>query len=329
MPAQFCLIRLTTLFLSSLTFPELICNLDSSEALPIPWWAIHYLLTQPLKEILLAAASRTEQDTIPLDASYYVLKTLDLGRLLRRRWIDTGDDGAHMMVLALYRTTDGEMSPLILIDVEYSLVPGLFMSRHLYFCLAEAQWPARVSGEHVHSLCTLFALDKNSEMRIHLVSPRKEEFSIHNKNCPWPNQILGYLSSNTYKYLEDRSRVCRFLQRIARDNSFDPKYTPGWANAMHISGSNAKPMSQRGLEQPWILDYHKGIEEAREYLARGSRVQKLRRKDRLPFLRYFRRIYSHMRDHLPKRSTEEALPREDAHEHAAELEGIPLPASRV
>ncbi|KAL8837937.1 MAG: hypothetical protein Q9176_005413 [Flavoplaca citrina] len=292
----------------------------------------------PLKEILLAAASRTEQDTIPLNVSYYVLKSLDLGRLLRRRWIDTGDDGAHMMVLALYRTTDGEITPFILIDVEYSLV-RVPISPLLRFCLAEAQWPPRVSGENVRSPCTLFALKRDSgtclhlasppNERLHLASPPNERRSIHDENCPWSNKYPRYLSPNTYKYLGDRSRVCRFLQRIARDSSFDPKFTPGWANAVHISGSNAKPM-RRGLEQqPWILDYHNGIQEVREYLSLGFTQEKLRRKRRFPYPRCFWGLYSRVCYHLKKRSTEEALPGDGPNEDAAEMEDISPTASRV
>ncbi|KAL8894123.1 MAG: hypothetical protein Q9192_004597 [Flavoplaca navasiana] len=313
---------------NTLTFPEFICNLDSSETLTIPWWAIHYLLTQPLKKILLAAASRTEQDMIPLDASYYALRTLDLGRLLRRRWIDTGDDGAHMMVLALYRSTDGDITPLILIETEYTPVLDPITSSFHFSCLAEAQWPPRVSGENVRSPCTLFALDKVFDRRLHLTSPRDEWFSIHDENCPSHDKFLECVSPNTYKYLGDRSRVCPFLQRIARDNSFDPKFTPGWANAVHISGSNRKPFSRRGPNQPWILDYQKGIQEAREYLAEGFSKQRLRHR-RLHFLRYFQRIYSRVREYLAKRSTEEALPGDGANEDAAEMEDTLPTASRV
>ncbi|KAL8875856.1 MAG: hypothetical protein Q9198_005843, partial [Flavoplaca austrocitrina] len=282
----------------------------------------------PLKDILLAAASRTEQDTIPLHGSYYALKTLDLGRLLRRRWIDTGDDGAHMMVLALYRSTVGEITPLILVEVEYSPLPGPPWSSYLFSCLVEAQWPPRVSGEIVRSTCTLFALEKNSGSRLHLASPSNEWPSVHDESCSLPNKLFDYMTPNTYKYLADRSRVCCFLQRIAGDNSFDPKFTPGWASAMHIS-SNAKPNSQRGFEQPWVLDYHAGIQETREYLRIGFLVEKRRRKRRFPYPRYFRRIYSRMRDHLPKRSTEEALPEDGENEAAAEMEDIPPTASRV
>ncbi|KAL9028118.1 MAG: hypothetical protein Q9180_007221, partial [Flavoplaca navasiana] len=314
---------------NTITFPELICNLDSSYK-AIPWWVLQYLLTQPLKEILLAAASRTEQDTIPPDASYYVLTTLDFGRLLRRRWIDTGDDGAHMMVLALCRTTDGKITPLILVDVEFSFLPRPALSSYvLLSCLAEAQWPPRVSGENVLSPCTLFALDKDSGRRLHLVPPRNERCSIHDGKCPSPKNRPRYLTPNTYKYLGDRSRVCRFLQRIPRDNSFDPKFIPGWANAVHISGSNAKPKSRRRLEQPWILDYQQGIQEVRRYLEMGFFGEKLRREIRLPFLGYFRRIFSRVREYLAKRSTEEALPGDGANEDASEMEDIPPTASSV
>ncbi|KAL9032312.1 MAG: hypothetical protein Q9180_006577 [Flavoplaca navasiana] len=235
-----------------------------------------------------------------------------------------------MMVLALYRTTDGEITPLILIDVEYSEIS--FISRspfYLRFCLAEAQWPPRVSSENIHSLCTLFALDKNDGKRLHLATLGNERDIIHDENCPTPNIYPGLLSPNTYKYLGDRSRVCRFLQRIARDNSFDPKSTPGWANAVHISGSDADPNSRRWLEQPWILDYQQGIQEARKYLRIGFWMEKSRRNNRLLYVQYFRDIYSRVREYLPKRSTEEALPGDGANEDAAEMEDIPPTASRV
>ncbi|KAL8930184.1 MAG: hypothetical protein Q9208_000801, partial [Pyrenodesmia sp. 3 TL-2023] len=244
-----------------LTFPELICNLTSSAITStIPWWAIHYFLTQPLKEILSAAASRTEQDTIPPDANVYILRTLNLGRLLRRRWIDTGDDGAHMMVLALYRTTGGEINPLILIDIEYTVFPRA-TARLYSFCLAEAQWPPRLSGASVRSICTLFAVDRDSETRLHLRPV--EIIQICDENCLWPKEDPNckYVTPNTYKYLGDRSRVCLFLQRIASDSSFDPKFTPGWENTVHVSGSDAKPLSWRAQQQPRILDYHRGIQE--------------------------------------------------------------------
>ena len=319
------LTRLTTLPYLSLTFPKFICNLESiSFALPIPWWAIHYLLTKPLKEILSAAASRTEHDTIPPGADVYVLRGFDLGRLLRRRRIDTSEDGAHMMVLALYQTTDGKITPFILIEVEYSHDDsGSFPD----FCLAEAQWPPRLSGDNVHSTCTLFAVQQDDGWRLHL-RPKGQE--ICDKNCHWPSEypLLYYESPNTYKYLEDRSRVCLFLQRIARDDSFDPKYTPGWRSAVRISGSDAKPYSRRGLKQPWDLGYHRGIQEARKYLEVGFQTQMWSGKRRLG-LRYFYFMYDFARDCLPKRRKVKPVPEDETNENAAEMGRISPTASRV
>lgn len=237
------------------------------------------------------------------------------------------------MVLALYRTADGEITPFILIDAECSLVSSPTMRLHLYSCLAEAQWPPRVSGETVRSPCTLFALNKDSGMRLYLASPLNEQCSIHSENCftsrNFPRNFPGYLSPNTYKYLVDRSRVCCFLQRIARDNSFDPKFTPGWANAVHISGSNAKPYLQRLSEQPWVLDYHKGIQETREYLKTGFEKEKLLRKTGPLYLRFFLQQDLGGRLRLLKRTMQDALWGDGANENTAEMEDIPPTTSRV
>ncbi|KAL8748109.1 MAG: hypothetical protein Q9184_007505, partial [Pyrenodesmia sp. 2 TL-2023] len=115
----------------------------------------------------LAAASRTEQDTIPLDAKVCVLQTFDLGRLLHRRWINTGDDGAQMMVLALYQTTDGGITPFMMTDVEYASFP---YPPSPNFCLTKALWPLRLSGNNIRPACTLFAVKKDDELGLHLLS---------------------------------------------------------------------------------------------------------------------------------------------------------------
>ncbi|KAL8920305.1 MAG: hypothetical protein Q9172_004564 [Xanthocarpia lactea] len=313
----------------TLTFPEFICNLTPSKiASTIPWWAIHYLLTKPLKEIVLAAAWRTEQDTIPLDANVYVFKILDFGRILRRRWIETGDDGAHMMVLALYQGTNGVITPFILIDVGYTSYHYSLVSQ-TRFCFAEAQWPPRLSGAYVRSTCTLFAVDNDSGARLHLKSRRN--ISSCDDNCPWPNERVttDHENPNTGKYLGDRSRVCRLLQSIARDNSLGPKFTPGWENAVHISGSDAKPASRRAVMRPWVADYHMGIQLARTYIESGFSKEKEKRRCRPSFFRHWWRIFPSGNRRPGSRSTEEALPGDGANENAAELEDIPPTASSV
>ncbi|KAL8860633.1 MAG: hypothetical protein Q9178_002986 [Gyalolechia marmorata] len=307
----------------TLTFPEFICNLTPSAiASTIPWWAIHYLLTKPLKEIVSAAAWRTEQDTIPLDANVYVLKTLDFGRILRRRWIETGDDGAHMMVLALHQGTNGVITPFILIDVGYTSYHYSIVSQ-TRFCFAEAQWPPRLSGAYVRSTCTLFAVDKNSGARLHLKS--RGNISSCDDNCPWPNEHIttDHENPNTGKYLGDRSRVCRLLQSIARDNSLGPKFTPGWENAVHISGSDAKPASRRAVMRPWVADYHMGIRMARTYIESGFLKEKEKRRSRPSFLRHWRHIFSNPNRRPGSRSREEAVDEDSIHQGAAVTEEAP------
>ena len=73
---------------------------------------------------------------------------------------------------------------------------------------------------------------------------------------------------NTWKYLADRSRVCRYLQKkTERENtSFDRKSTPGWENHVNVGGPQGK---QRGKQRPRVLDYERGLEEARDYLGEG------------------------------------------------------------
>lgn len=73
---------------------------------------------------------------------------------------------------------------------------------------------------------------------------------------------------NTWKFLGDRSRVCRYLQKITeRENaSFDRKSTPGWENHVNVGGPLGK---QRGEQRPRVLDYESGLEAARNYLGKG------------------------------------------------------------
>lgn len=73
---------------------------------------------------------------------------------------------------------------------------------------------------------------------------------------------------NTWKFLDDRSRVCRYLQKITErgNRSFDPKSTPGWGNHVNVGGPQGK---QRGKQRPRVLDYESGLEEARNYLGQG------------------------------------------------------------
>ena len=248
-----------------------------------------YLLTRPLKNVLFEAASRAENNTIPLDANVHVLKGLDLGRLISRRWIEIDDDGAHMIVLTLHHKRDGSVIPYILIHVKYAILArNVEMPR---FCFAEAQWPNRLSGAGVRSTCTLFAVDQEPGVRLHLRS-RQKQWTCDDI-CLWRKQHSDNRESqNTWKYIGDRSRVCRFLKRIAEDESFDTKFTPSWERAVHVEGSNAKPKSRRGEKQPWVLDYEAGIQEVKAYLGEGFLEEKQRRRRRIFFWYDWWRIIS-------------------------------------
>ena len=77
-----------------------------------------------------------------------------------------------------------------------------------------------------------------------------------------------YADENTWKFIDDRSRVCRYLQKITRSesSSFDRKSTPGWENHVNVGGPQGK---QRGKQRPRVLNYEAGLQEARDYLEEG------------------------------------------------------------
>ena len=227
------------------------------------------------------------------------------------------------MVLALYQGTSGVITPFILIDVGYTSYRDPIVLKTV-FCFAEAQWPPRLSGAYVRSTCTLFAVDKNNGARLHLKS-RSDPYYSCDDHCPWPNKhvILDRENHNTSKYLGDRSRVCRLLQSIARDNSFDPKFTPGWDNTVHISGSDAKPASRRRVIQPWASDYCGGIRLASLYIEDGFLEEKEKRRSRPSFFRHWWRKFPSVNRRPGSRSTEEAVDGDYMYQGAAVTEEAP------
>ena len=148
---------------------ELICNTElDSQTLRVPAWALTYLLTHPLREVLYRAATRTQQDIIARDAKFCLLNGLNIGRIIRRRWIDENDDAHIDYRLALCMQEDGSITPLVLISVVYDIASaGMKLERG---CYMEAKWPPQLSGAEIHSACTLFAVDDKSEERLHLRS---------------------------------------------------------------------------------------------------------------------------------------------------------------
>ena len=142
---------------------ELICNFGYSEHTShIPNWALDYLLTKPLRDILHSAAFRTEHDSIPYNAEFCALRKLNIGRILRRRWIeDESQDGDshHRMKLGLYLGEHRSVIPFILIIA--------------VDCLVESQWPPRLDTsdwETIRSICTMFVIDYETGKRLHLRS---------------------------------------------------------------------------------------------------------------------------------------------------------------
>ena len=148
---------------------ELICNIQlSKDPTKIPAWALEYLLTRPLKDILHSAAVRTESEIIPIDVEICILRHLDIRRILRRRWIEIDGDGSHWNALGLYQDRSGSIVPFIMIQTTYTAIRT--EPSHGQTCIIEAQWPERLSGTIIRSVCTMFAIDRESEQRLHLSS---------------------------------------------------------------------------------------------------------------------------------------------------------------
>ena len=174
---------------------ELISNIKlSKDSVKIPAWALEYLLTRPLRDILHSAAVRTEHDIIPLDAEVCFLRHLDVQRILHRRWIDPGSDGRHWNVLGLYQDRNGSIVPFIMIEAKYTARLAEPLREHI--CIVEAQWPQRLSGEIIRSICTIFAIDNESGQRLHLRS--------HHSNVrPFKFDLLSGDGRSFKTYLRD------------------------------------------------------------------------------------------------------------------------------
>lgn len=148
---------------------ELICNTElDSQTLRVLVWALTYLLTHSLREIFYRAATRTQQDIIARDAKFCLLHGLNIERIIRRRWIDENDDAHIDYRLALCMQEDGSITPLVLISVVYDTASaGMKLEKN---CYMEAKWPPQLFEAEIHSTCTLFAVDDQSEERLHLRS---------------------------------------------------------------------------------------------------------------------------------------------------------------
>ena len=164
---------------------ELICNFQfSKDAIDIPTWALEYLLTQPLRDILHTAAFRTEHEIVPLDAEICNLRRLDIKRILRRRWIevDSNGDYGNWSALSVYQDRTGSVVPLVMIKASYkTMLTEPLMPLRDQDCAVEAQWPQRLSGMNVRSICTMFVVDDESGQRLHL--------RPHSSNVRFPHGV--------------------------------------------------------------------------------------------------------------------------------------------
>ena len=163
---------------------ELICNFRfCKDAINIPAWALEYLLTQPLRDILHTAAFRKEHEIVALDAEVFNLRRLDIKRILRRRWIEVDSDGdyGHWNALSLYRDRTGSVVPLVMIEARYTMM--LTEPLRDQGCTVETQWPQRLSGTNVRSICTMFVIDDESGQRLHLRPHRSNVRFFHEVNA--------------------------------------------------------------------------------------------------------------------------------------------------
>ena len=182
---------------------ELICNLQSGkDPMHIPAWALDYLLTQPLRDILHSAAFRNEHDVVPIDAETCALPRLDIKRILLRRWIELDHKiiRGHRIILSLYLSKSGSVVPFIMVDAEY--FPKNSCTK---LCIIEGQWPHQVSEETnaIHDICTKCVFDRESGKRLHL--------RPHSSNVRLSHHCPAFVGLETY----ERQVACHVHQEAA------------------------------------------------------------------------------------------------------------------
>ncbi|KAK3172722.1 hypothetical protein OEA41_006046 [Lepraria neglecta] len=239
------------------TLPELICNTFAGPSLQIPPFALVYLGTNPLQEILYNAASRSKNaDAIPVDAEIVAFLNTDFRRLIERRWVEGHHDSFEQFRLALCRVKNQAYPiPLVLVDVPYRNKDG-----DEDMCWMEATWPSR---DH-HATCTSLAFARDGG-RLHLRSTVER----CDENCIWRQRnISGRNDHRTPQFLDDRSRkICEWLRRLAKAENFYIHIQGAWRRTVTVLGE-----AHRGEKQdkrPEELDYQKGLGEVREYIRKG------------------------------------------------------------
>ena len=148
---------------------ELICNIEFDlQTLRVLVWALTYLLTHSLREVLYRATTRTQQNIIARDVKFCFLNDLNIERIIRRRWINENDDAHIDYRLTLCMQENDFIISLILISMMYDIASAEMKIEK--DCYMKAKWSSQVFEAKIHSICTLFVVNDKSEKRLHLRS---------------------------------------------------------------------------------------------------------------------------------------------------------------
>ena len=255
---------------NKITLSELICNTFAGKAWQMPGWALKYLTTTPLQDILHIAAWRKDTDLIPIDAEICPLFQLDFHRLILRRWVNPDDDAVEFFRMALYKpknnNEDELIVPFVMTQMPYAERNNELEDDVHDECWVETVWPLGSRGNDQDraginvAWCTLVTMTENGR-RLHLEYDR--QIPCH-ENCP--RKAMFDPVQGDRGFLGDRSRICKWLAKIADNSSFDRQCLGGWQTTVVIGGDIQRSKKRDG---PVDLDYQRGIRKMREYIEKG------------------------------------------------------------
>lgn len=253
-----------------LTMSELICNTAAGESLHIPGWALTFLRERPLSDVLHHAASRQAADGIPLDAEICALFRVDFTRIIFRRWVENDSDSDQMFQIGLYRDKEQIVQPFIMIETVCDILDVESNEVEKSNCFMEAVWPPRCrnydGNTGIDGTCTILALNESDHRRLHLRSWYRDSCD---DGCLWRHDTTRDREQrDTWKFLGDRSRVCRWLMAITEDEhrGLRLRVTPGWASTVRVVGKSQRSFLK---DRPFVLDYQEGLAQVRNYLEMG------------------------------------------------------------
>jgi len=256
---------------SEVTIRELICASKSGLTVKIDDWALSYLLNHSLHAILKEASRRDAHqnvngEPVPLEAKVSVLKHIDFKRIIRLRGqreatSPQGTDDRHQWSLGLYTLDGKKIYPFILIEMPYKM-PSIWENRKYVeaYCWVEAAWdiredrssrmiahqasPDRGAFWSMDDLCSLYVADSASSKRLHLRSIHR---SGCDAGCKWdPPDMANFEDEESYRFLDDRSDACKYLQEICANDQVELSITPRPYLVPIVMGSSPRLLQRSG-----------------------------------------------------------------------------------